>query len=97
MSRSGSQVTNSMTKTSEKPTWNNWWQQKRKNNQDFLSAAETGNLKSVQDFLSPEVMKDLVVDLNCKGHDHWHALHFASNEGQVEIVEYLLQRPKIEV
>jgi ankyrin repeat protein len=42
-------------------------------------------------------MKDLVVDLNCKGHDHWHALHFASNEGQVEIVEYLLQRPKIEV
>ena len=42
-------------------------------------------------------MKDLVVDLNCKGHDHWHALHFASNEGQADIVVYLLQRPKIEV
>jgi ankyrin repeat protein len=40
-------------------------------------------------------MKDLVVDLNCKGHDNWHALHFACNKDQVEIVEYLLQQPKI--
>lgn len=50
----------------------------------------------VKDFLDVEIQKDLVADLNCKGPDQWHALHFAANEGKVEIVEFLLQRPKID-
>ena len=44
----------------------------------------------VKDFLDVELQKDLVVDLNCKGLDSWHALHFAANQGKEEIVEFLL-------
>lgn len=44
-----------------------------------------------------DIQKDLVADLNCKGPDSWHALHFAANEGKIEVIEFLLQKPKIDV
>ena len=53
-------------------------------------------MQMVKDFLDVELQKDLVADLNFKGPDSWHALHFAANEGRLEIVELLLQKPKIE-
>lgn len=31
-------------------------------------------------------MLDLVADINIKGLDNWTALHFAANEGRIEIV-----------
>jgi hypothetical protein len=76
----------------EKPTWTSWWDRKRKNNNDFLNAAEGGYLQIVKDILDVEIQKDLVADLNSKGPDSWHALHFAANEGKIEIVEFLLSR-----
>jgi len=50
----------------------------------------------MKDLLDVEIQKDLVADLNCKGPDSWHALHYAANEGRLEIVEYLLSKPKID-
>ncbi len=34
----------SIKSSSEKPTWNSWWDRKRKNNNDYLNAAEGGYL-----------------------------------------------------
>ena len=34
----------SVKSSSEKPTWNSWWDHKRKNNNDYLNAAEGGYL-----------------------------------------------------
>ena len=81
----------------EKPSWNSWWEKKRKNNNDYLNAAEGGYLQLVKDLLDVEMQKDLVADLNCKGPDSWHALHFAANEGKIEVIEFLLSKPKIDV
>jgi len=70
--------------------WNDWWKEKRKNEQDFLAAAENGNLEEVRKLLNPAVLHDLVADINVKGLDQWTALHFAANEGKVEVVKELL-------
>jgi len=41
-------------------------------------------------------MHDLVADLNVKGLDQWTALHFAANEGRLDVVKELLAYPEIE-
>jgi ankyrin repeat protein len=41
-------------------------------------------------------LKDLVADINTKGLDNWTALHFAANEGYLEIVKELLTHSDIE-
>ena len=47
--------------------------------------------------LDPAVMQDLVADINIKGLDQWHALHFSANEGHSEITQELLGYKSIEV
>jgi len=42
-------------------------------------------------------MKDMVAELNTKGLDNWTALHFASNNGSLKMVEELLKQQAIEV
>lgn len=75
---------------SEKPSWGNWWDKKRKNNNDYLNAAEGGYLQLVEELLNVDMQKDLVVDLNCRGPDSWHALHFAANEGKIDVIDCLV-------
>ena len=38
-----------------------------------------------------------VADLNTKGEDLWSALHFAANEGHVELIKDLMERNGIEI
>lgn len=76
--------------------WSNWWKEKRRNNNDFLIAAENGELEKVKKLLSKVDSNDPVADINVTGLDNWTALHFAANEGRKEVVEYLLTFPDIE-
>ena len=41
-------------------------------------------------------MLDLVADINIKGLDNWTPLHFATNEGRIEIVQELLRHPDLD-
>jgi len=45
------------THSSAKP-WDNWWKDRRRNNQDFLFAAENGNLEELIKLTNAEVMQD---------------------------------------
>lgn len=79
----------------QQAAWSDWWRNKRRNNQDFLIAAENGDLALIRRLLDPTVYQDLTADVNTKGLDQWTALHFAANEGRVEIVRALLQLPEV--
>ena len=39
----------------------------------------------------------MAADVNATGLDHWTPLHFAANEGKQDVLDYLLERPDIEV
>jgi ankyrin repeat protein len=57
----------------------------------MLFAAEYGELEEVKRLLDKEgLLQDLVADINARGLDSWTALHFAANEGKLEIVNFLL-------
>ncbi len=76
--------------------WSEWWKKKRKNNQDYLIAAENSDIKMVKCLLDSQNLHDLVAEVNYKGLDNWGALHFAANEGRLEVVDFLLSRDGIE-
>mmetsp|Transcript_19332 Transcript_19332/g.32918 ORF Transcript_19332/g.32918 Transcript_19332/m.32918 type:complete len:147 (-) Transcript_19332:93-533(-) len=77
--------------------WKDWWREKKQNNQDYIYAADSGNLDKLLMLLDQNVMKDKVCDLNAKGLDQWGALHFASKSGHFHIVQELVQRAGIEL
>jgi hypothetical protein len=65
-------VTVNTSSTQSQPSnraWTEWWKDKRKNDQDFLAAAENGNLAEVKKLLNKKEMLDLVADINVKGLD----------------------------
>jgi ankyrin repeat protein len=62
-----------------------------------LLAAEAGNIEEVRRLLNKEVYQDLVADINNKGLDQWTALHFAANEGRIEVVRELVKITDIEI
>ena len=75
-----------------------WWKKKKRNNQDMLFAAEYGELEEVKRLLDKDgPLQDLVADINARGLDSWTALHFAANEGKLEIVNFLLSQPEIDI
>ena len=75
-----------------------WAKKKRNNNQDFLLAAESGQLDEVKRLLDKSGENgDLSADLNARGLDQWTALHFSSNEGKLDIVNFLLAQPEIDI
>ena len=39
--------------------WSDWWQQKKANNEEFLLAAEFGDLPKLKKYLSTEEMQGL--------------------------------------
>lgn len=61
-----------------------------------MTASESGDIKEVIRLLDEAIMHDLHADLNQRGLDQWTALHFASNEGHLNIVKELLSHPDIE-
>ena len=53
----------------------------------MLFAAENGIIEEVKMLLDRNGPKgDLAADVNARGLDQWTALHFAANEGKVDIV-----------
>jgi ankyrin repeat protein len=61
-----------------------------------LYAAENGDLAEVKRLLDKTVLADLIADINIRGLDNWTALHFAANEGRVNVIQELLSHPEIE-
>lgn len=53
-------------------------------------------MDEVRRLLDKRVLHDLVADINYKGLDQWTALHFAANEGKLEVVHELLKRKKLD-
>jgi len=77
--------------TKAKP-WANLWKEKRKNGEDYLLAAEDGNMQEMLDLLDSSKKMLQVADINTKGADHWTALHYAANEGHGDILEVLIDK-----
>lgn len=76
--------------------WSSWYKTKRAHNQDLLWAAEYGNLDEVRRLLDKSVLSELVADVNTRGLDQWTALHFAANEGHLEVARELLRHAEVE-
>lgn len=78
--------------------WQEWWLKKKKINEQFLEAAELGDLVQVKAALDSDKLKDLVAEVNTRTSDvhKWHALHCASYHGHLGVIEYLLTVTKIE-
>ena len=81
----------SRSKPKAKP-WANLWKVKRQNNQDYLLAAEEGDMQAMLDLLDPAKKMLQVADINTKGADQWTALHYACNEGHGDILEALVEK-----
>jgi len=79
------------TKPKAKP-WANLWKEKRQNNQDFMLAAEEGNMQEMLDLIDPAKKMLQVADVNTKGADNWTAMHYAANEGHGDILEALIEK-----
>ena len=71
--------------------WGDWWKQKNHVSQEFLSAAEFGQLEKLRSCLDKDKMQDMVVEINFKGLDQWTALHFAADSGHLAIIEELVK------
>lgn len=57
----------------------------------FLDIVEVGNYEKVIDLLDSD--KSLYpIDINFKGLDEWTALHFACNEGHLNLVRLLIKK-----
>lgn len=77
--------------------WGDWWKDKKKSNDEFLYAAEKGDLAKLKKYMSTEIMLGMVADVSAKGLDNWTALHFAANGGHVNIIKELLKHSEIDV
>jgi ankyrin repeat protein len=84
-------------KSSRQSGWADWWKLKKKSDQDFLWAAESGNLQNVRKYLNKDQMQDMVADVNAKGLHQWTALHFAADLGFLQIIHEVLSVPGVQV
>ena len=60
----------------------------------LFDAAELGSYNDLKDLLD-KTKNPYPLDLNSRGLDGWTALHFASNEGHLKIVNLLLKNEVI--
>lgn len=95
-SHQSSQIGGGGGSSKQQSAWGDWWREKKRNNQDLLWSSENGNLDEVKRLLDKEKLQDMVADVNHKGLDNWTALHFAANEGNIEVVKELLTHLDIE-
>jgi len=69
--------------------WQEWFVEKKKNNQLLLEAAKLGDINHVTKLLDKK-RGDLKADVNCKGENSWTPLHFACLSGNYELVKLIL-------
>lgn len=69
--------------------WQEWFVEKKKNNQLLLEAAKFGDVAHVNQLLDKK-KGDLKADVNCKGENNWTPLHFACLSGSYELVKLFL-------
>ncbi|CAD8196387.1 unnamed protein product [Paramecium octaurelia] len=69
--------------------WNDFILLTKKMNEHLLDYAELGDAQSIETLLIPTI--EYYLDVDTKGLDDWTALHFASNEGNLDIVNILLK------
>lgn len=74
----------------KKGAWSDWWKKKKENNLILHQAAESGDVQKVKDVLDKSKLQDLIADINSTGLDDWTALHFAANEGNIEVAKELV-------
>ena len=77
-------------KTNDKVVWQDWWKQKKEMNIKLLQAAEIGDLSGVESALNNETLNNQIADVNTKNIENYTALHFASRNGMLDIVEKLI-------
>jgi len=79
------------TQKSEKrqQAWQEWFTEKKKNNQYLLEAAKFGDIQLAIQLLDKK-KGDLRADVNAKGENNWTALHFACLTGNHDFVNLLL-------
>ena len=70
--------------------WSDWWKKKRSNCEDFLMAAESGNLEQVKKLLDKDVHREFVANITFQGLDEFTALHFAAQENRYDICKFLI-------
>ena len=70
--------------------WSDWWKKKRTNWEDFLMAAESGNLEQVKKMLDKDIHREFVANITFQGLDDFTALHFAAKENRYDIWKFLI-------
>lgn len=88
-----SQVDEQLTKLPEKEQgkpWEEWWNNKRKNNNLFLTAAEKGDKANILNLLDKKIHGDLTADIDVKGLDDFTPLHLAVAESKTDVIDILL-------
>ena len=71
--------------------WQEWWTEKKKTNNRFLQACQSGDLLVCQQLLDKK-RGDLVADINTKGENDWTPIHFACLNGNTSLVYLLISK-----
>jgi len=81
-------ATHSQKTEKRQQAWQEWFTEKKKNNQDLLEAAKFGDIQLAMRLLDKR-KGDLRADVNAKGENNWTALHFACLTGNYDFVNLL--------
>ena len=79
-----------LSRTNTRRPWEGDRIEKEKRSRQLICASESGDLKTVIKLLNAEEHGNLVANINEKGLNDYTPLHFASNEGHIEVVKVLL-------
>jgi len=71
--------------------WQEWWSEKKKTNNRFLQACQSGDLLVCQQLLDKK-RGDLAADINTKGENDWTPIHFACLNGNTSLVYLLISK-----
>ena len=70
--------------------WQDWWNEKKRNNQELLAAVKANNIVQVRK-LFEENKTDKKPEINSKDEKDWTCLHFASLAGNYDMVLLLIK------
>eukprot|EP00357_Protocruzia_adherens_P011431 CAMPEP_0115013506 /NCGR_PEP_ID=MMETSP0216-20121206/25454_1 /TAXON_ID=223996 /ORGANISM="Protocruzia adherens, Strain Boccale" /LENGTH=841 /DNA_ID=CAMNT_0002382929 /DNA_START=885 /DNA_END=3410 /DNA_ORIENTATION=- len=79
-------------KNSERTAWFDYWDRRKRNNQKFWDAASRGEARRVMELLDRRKYADLVAEIDSRNDKNMTALHLASQNGHVDVVDILLDR-----
>ncbi|CAK64069.1 unnamed protein product (macronuclear) [Paramecium tetraurelia] len=69
--------------------WKNYWKQSREISDQLLQCVQHNDKDKVIELLS---QSDVYIDINIKDYDDWTPLHFACQQNNLEIVQFLLNK-----